>query len=227
MRSYLIHRVSLAALVLTGLLVHWTPQDAQAGLVSYHVSADDFARMSIDGNLVAAYDGVPWGHVYSSVTLPSGWYDFELIYKNRFGSTHLTLEQETTPGAGYSVVPLASFRSLDGLGNLVQGLRAEYYTLGGAHLGTIYGEGPINHGWFNLYEGVVAPWAGGLVDTNWGLFEERLTGEIFIPGTTAVPEPASALLLALGGLGIVAGRRVTRRRRGGSLGSSCSVDRCA
>jgi hypothetical protein len=212
MRSVAHLRTSFAALLLTGFLVHCNAQGVQAGPVTYHVSADDYAKLTIDGSLVGSYDGVPWGHVYSNVSLPSGWYSFELIYKNRFGSTHITLEQDT--GSGFANVPKSYYRSLDATGNLIEGLRANYYTLGGSLLGTVYGEGPINHGWFNLYQGQIAPWAGGLVDTNWGLFEERLTGEIFIPGDNEVPEPASALLLGLGGLGVVAGRRYTTRRQG-------------
>ncbi len=146
----------------------------------FYVSVDDFATLKINGSLVASYDAAPQGNVFGSVDLPSGWYPFELIYKNRYGSTYLSFSSRTDLNDPWQLVPRNDLRSLDGSGSTVQGLRADYHTLTGTHLGTIYGEGPIQHGWSNLYEGVTAQWAGGLVDTNWGKFEERLTGEIFI-----------------------------------------------
>jgi hypothetical protein len=145
---------------------------AQAGFspVLYYVTADDYVTLKINGALVASYDDVPWGTANGSVNLPTGWYSIELDYKNRWGSTGLQFYSRTDANQPWQVVPLADMRSLDGSGATVQGLRADYYTLDGTQLGTVYGEGPIYHGWYNQYEGKTGEWAGGLVDTNWGQF---------------------------------------------------------
>lgn len=44
-----------------------------------------------------------------------------------------------------------------------------------------------------MYEGVVGAWANGAVDTNWGLFQEKLTGEIHLG---AVPLPGAFWMMS-------------------------------
>ncbi|MCC7183975.1 MAG: hypothetical protein IT509_10450 [Rhodocyclaceae bacterium] len=176
----------------------------------FRVSADDYTQLMINGSVVAAYDGIPWGEAYGSVDLPPGWYAIDLTYMNRYGSTAFYFFDRTDPTAEWQIVPLARMRSLDASGQAVSGLRADYSTLTGAALGTIYGEGPIAHGWSNQYQGQTAAWAGGLVDTNWGDFHERLTGELYVG---PVPEASTWAMFGIG-LGMIALANTRQRGRG-------------
>jgi len=168
----------------------------------YHVSVDDYVSLVINGVEIAHYDAFPWGTAAGSVDLAPGWYPISLTYRNRWGTSALYFYELEGPGApATELVPLARFRSRDGAGEIVSGLRADYYTLGGALLDTVFGEGPLGHGWFNHYEGVDGKSGGTTVDlywrNNWRSFEERLTGEILV-GELAIPEPVPLLLLSIG-----------------------------
>ncbi len=77
------------------------------------------------------------------------------------------------------IVPESSLRSTEGDGAVIPGLRADYSDGSGMRF-TVYGEGPILHGWPSLYEGQTSSLWGGHYDTNWGIFAETLTGEILI-----------------------------------------------
>lgn len=186
-------RVSLAHVFFVGYCFVHSPA-LQAAPVEYRVSVDDFVSLSIDGVQVASYDGFPWVDRFFTLDLPTGWYSFDLTYRNRFGSTALYFFERATSADPWEIVPRGDFRSLDGTGTLISGLRADYSLLTGTTLGTVFGEGPIAHGWFNSYQGATGDWGHGWFDTNWGSFQERLTGEIFVGGA-AVPEPASISLL--------------------------------
>jgi hypothetical protein len=162
------------------------PINALATQVEYGFSVDDFGELYIDGILRASYDAYPAGSDRTGLLdLSPGWHDFQINYKNRWGSNCLVFYE----GDGYTtatVVPLASFRSEDAAGNLISGLTADYYDLSGNFIKRIYGEGPIEHGamWVGsllvtYYEGIYPNvWAG--LFNGWSLFEERLSGQICV-----------------------------------------------
>lgn len=190
---------------LLGLLA----QQVCAAPTYYNLSVDDYAVLRIDGSQVASYDAYPWGYADGSVDLAPGWHSIDLTYKNRWGTSALYFSERTDPRDPWEWVPLSHLRSFDATGALVEGLRADYYAPDGALLGTLYGEGPIAHGWSNNYEGDFGKSGGAIVDqywlANWRAFEERLTGEVYISGT-AVPEPGSLALVGLA-CGMLAFRR--------------------
>jgi len=170
---------------------------SQAGVVQYGFGVDDFVQFYIDGNLKASYDEYPAGAVHTDyLNLSNGWHDIQIIYKNRWISNYLELDEISNTGI-WNPVPIESLRSLDSQGNLIQGLRAEYFTLEGDYVTTIYGEGPIYHGWTpqgSRYQGVNPSLWAGIYD-GFSLFEERLSGQIFV-----IPEPSTLLLLGLGAM---------------------------
>lgn len=152
------------------------------------------------------------------VDLPAGWYPIELTYQNFGGSTNFYFLEDYTLGGTQQLVAKSWLRSLDASGGYVSGLRADYYgdLAWTAFLGTVYGEGPIAHGYAPgppySYQGVVntAPnisWGPYIPDAGWSVFSERLTGEIYPPA--AVPEPATLLLVGAG-LAAAAARRRCR-----------------
>ncbi|CAG0947450.1 PEP-CTERM sorting domain-containing protein [Geobacter sp.] len=201
----------LRAMMIGALMVVFCWNTAMS--LEYRFSVDDYVSLKINNTLIASYDAYPWGVAEGTVNFTEGWYPIELIYKNRWGSTAFRFYEREDSNDPWGIVPLTDLRSLDGSGALVQGLRADYYTLGGSFLGTLYGEGPIEHGWLNLYEGVTGQWGNGIVDTNWGDFEERLTGEIFVSSAAVpTPEPSTWCLFLAGLIGLVA----VRRQRSGS-----------
>ena len=170
---------------------------SQAGVVQYGFGVDDFVQFYIDGNLKASYDEYPAGSVHTDyLNLSNGWHDIQIIYKNRWIANYLDFDEISNTGI-WNPVPLESLRSLDSQGNLIQGLRAEYFTLEGAYVTTKYGEGPIYHGWTpqgSRYQGVNPSLWAGIYD-GFGTFEERLSGQILV-----IPEPATILLFCLGAL---------------------------
>lgn len=153
---------------------------AWAVSIDYRVSVDDQVDLTIASIPVASYHGYPWSDADGSVDLPEGWYPITLDYANLYGSTALYFYERAARNLAWSLVPRAKLRSTDAGGNLISGLRGEYFDEAGNSLGTVYGEAPIAHGWYQSYQGSTGNWGSGLVDTNWGLFSERLTGEIYV-----------------------------------------------
>jgi len=200
------------AFKIVALLLGLAAEQVVAAPTYYQLSVDDFGSLVINGSQVASYDAYPWGEATGSVDLAPGWYSIDLSFKNRWGTSALRFSERTDPQNPWEFVPLSHLRSYDGTGAMVEGLRADYYALGGALLGTIFGEGPIAHGWSDYYEGEAGKSGGAIADqywrANWQNFEERLTGEIYVSGAS-VPEPAPFALLSLG-LGMIA---FSRRRR--------------
>ena len=198
--------VPKALKIVVVVLFGFAAKHAAAAPTYYELSVDDFGSLVINGSQVASYDAYPWGNATGSVDLAPGWYPISLSFKNRWGTSALRFSERSDPQEPWDFVPLSHLRSHDGTGALVEGLRADYYALDGALLGTVFGEGPIAHGWANYYEGEAGKSGGAIVDlywrANWRTFEERLTGEIYVSGA-AVPEPAPLSLLFLG-LGMLA-----------------------
>jgi hypothetical protein len=164
-----------------------------------YVGADDYAQLFIDGNLLGTYDAYPSGGFSKVVDLSPGWHSITIDYENRWGSNGLGLSWQFPGDPDSWVVPLTSLRSQNATGDTVAGLRADYYSLSGSSLFTVYGEGSIANGatWFGTdlgetYEGQPGLWGGQLGP--WALFEERLSGEISVPSTGA-PEPGTFSLL--------------------------------
>ena len=206
------HSAGPGALKIIALLLALAAEQVAAASTYYHLSVDDFGSLAINGSQVASYDAYPWGDASGSIDLSPGWYSINLTFKNRWGTSALRFSERSDPQDPWEFVPLSHLRSYDGTGAMVEGLRADYYALDGALLGTIFGEGPIAHGWPNYYEGEAGKSGGAIVDqywrANWRTFEERLTGEIYVSGA-AVPEPAPLSLLCLG-VGMLAfSRRIT------------------
>lgn len=183
-RGCLIMRRYFFVLVTTVLFCVGAP--ARAETVEYVISVDDYGQLYIDGVLRASYDASPHGGARTGeLDLTPGWHDIEIVYKNRWGSNALGLYKTTGPNPGdLALVPKERLRSINGAGETVPGLTADYYDLNGAYVTTVYGEGPIFHSWYNysppvLYQGVPgALWAG--IYDGWGLFEERLSGQILV-----------------------------------------------
>ena len=165
---------------------------AHAVAVDFYISVDDYTKLYIDGQLLASYDDYPWGEARASVDLTEGWHDIRLDYANRWGSTHFSFYYKLPGDADYRLVPLTSLRSADSSGNTIPGLRADYS--GG---GTVYGEGPIQHGWYNLYQGQSSTLWAGQFDVNWGVFSETLTGQILI-GSDCPTSSSSADIIVNG-----------------------------
>lgn len=196
-------------IIVAALTLLFITSVGQATLIEYHVGADDYALLKIDGVIRGSYDAYPSGGFRTGVLdLAPGWHGIDLIYKNRWGSNALNLNWIEDELTSWPVVAMESLRSLDAQGNWINGLKADYYELSGTYLTTIYGEGPIEHGarygsggqLLTYYQSVwPAPWAG--IFDGWSTFEERLTGQIL------VPEPVSMAVLALGGIGMLLRRR--------------------
>lgn len=186
---------------------------AHGAIVDFRISADDYAKLAINGVQVALVDALPGGLDAGSLDLAPGLHDIELDFQNRFGSSWLQLSWKTPPETTYTVIPKDHLFSLDAAGNTINGLRADY-TSSQFDDFTIYGEGPIEHRHNvfgnGMYEGVTPSiWAGTLT-TGWELFQEKLTGQILIE-SSAVPEP-NAFAVWFIGLA-VSGTCWWRRRR--------------
>jgi hypothetical protein len=187
--------------------------------ITFYLYVDDYGALTINGNTVIADN---WGQNGAAmpVSLAGGWYDVDIKYMNRWGSTNLSINQDYTSGDGsYLIVPLSWTRSQDASGAWISGLRADYYSLHsapypgaggydaavGTFLGTVYGEGPIQHGYASGYPYYYNgqnntsgfSWGPYIADAGWDHFAEHLTGQIYIP-VTSVPEPSLMLLLGVG-----------------------------
>jgi hypothetical protein len=185
--------------------------NAFATSVNFNFYVDDYATVSIDGSAVGSYNNpASAGNIVFTDDLAAGWHGFTIDYANQSGTDYLALQQQYFGDPGLSLIPLADFRSLDQNGEVISGLRADYFnSLGGAYRFTIYGEGPVNNGAVSFtqekYQANPGLWAGVFGPSS--IFEEKLSGEIFIAGA---PEPSSALLIVVPALAFVF-RRAKRR----------------
>jgi hypothetical protein len=200
------------------LVLALAPACAHAAGLTLFIGADDYARLSVDGLVLGTYDAYPSGGFSSNVDLSPGWHDIAIDYKNRWGSNGLGFSWQFATDPVNWYIPEVYFQSFDQQGSVISGLRADYFDLSGNPQFTVYGEGPISHGasWFGsrlgeVYQGVEGNWGGQYGP--WAQFEERLTGQILIPGD--VPEPATWTLLSVaGGLCLLIGSWRTAGRRG-------------
>lgn len=166
--------------ILFGSLALANPIITHADSIDFFLSADDFTKLYIDGVYITGYDDYPWGTAQATVALTPGWHHIRLEYANRWGSTGFYFYYRQPKDSDFRLVPRSALRSTSQTGTAVSGLRATYSN------GTVvYGEGPIAHGWWNLYQGQSSSTWGGN-NPNWGVFSETLTGEIFV-GDCTVP----------------------------------------
>jgi hypothetical protein len=173
-----------------------------AAMVEYALSVDDYGTLTLDGQRLLLIDtpGQSW-QTTGPLDLSPGWHDIEIDYKNRWGTNVMAFYEVTDV---FTDVPRENLRSLDAQGQLVSGLKADYYDLSGNYLQTVYGEGPIHHGsipvapLYTAYQGVENTLWAGTYD-RWDQFEERLSGQVFV-----TPLPGAVLLgfLSLGMAGL-------------------------
>jgi hypothetical protein len=210
------HKITLEILMAA---LCWLSPQAQAALVNFVVSADDYASLTIGGSHICTHDSYGSGGCTGSFNMtPGAWYDIAIDYKNRWGSNGLGLfwdQPEIDSGIwAAGVVPEAYLRSVASTGGYISGLHADYYSLGGAFQFAVEGEGPIAGGNADnvntMYENKLGLWGGSY--TFWGAFHEVLTGQIQIKGTAVsnVPEPATLVLMGLGMAGLGCGRRLRK-----------------
>lgn len=199
----------------SGILAVLAAGTPLAGSVLFNIYVDDYGQFSIDGSLVGSYNNpAAAGNIITTLNLTPGWHDLSFDYKNQSGTNFLALQWQLPGDSTPSVVPLADLQSTNGVGSTVSGLRGDYYNLSGGYQFTVYGEGPIDNGALSftseIYEGVSGLWAGVYGPS--ALFEERLSGQIYIPAPT--PEPSGLALLAIAAVlsaGWAAGRRRNTR----------------
>lgn len=151
--------------------------------VRLHLYADDYGTLSIDGNLLGSDNNpLAGGIVDATIRLTPGCHTISLIYRNQAGTNGLSLSWLLPGDSDLSIVPVSALVSLDANGAQTNGLRGDYYSLGGALQFTKYGEGPIAHGAISFtqenYQGVSGLWAG--VHGPAAQFEERLSGLLCI-----------------------------------------------
>ena len=207
--------------LLTVMSFFLVPSISQAVNIEYLIGADDYVDFRIDGNVVISFDKGENFTQFGSVDLAEGWYDVLIDYRNKGGTSGMQLFWDQGNGSPQIKLPAAYLRSQDAGGQWVNGLKADYYWIGGSVFHTEYGEGPIYHHGGNYEDVPGADWPGGasgLPDlysvAGWG---ELITGDIWV-GTSAptsidpVPEPATMLLLGSGLLGLAGFRRKFRKR---------------
>jgi len=203
-------------LLVLGVAVGLAGTTAHGALIDFWVSADDYAKLTINGVEVALVDTSPGGTATGSLDLAPGLYDIELAFQNRWGSSWLGLRWKTPEEALYTYIPKANLFSLDAVGDTINGLRADYTSTQFEDF-TIYGEGPIQHrhnvGGNGMYEGITPRIWAGTLNTGWELFQETLTGQILIE-SSAIPEPNAFTVWLLVGVA-VSGTCWWRRRRSG------------
>ena len=153
---------------------------AQGVAIDLMMAVDDYAKLYIDGSEVLTYDAGPAGNVYRTLDLSPGLHDIRLEYANRWGSYGLFLGWKSPSETAYTAIPKANLFCDDASGNVINGLRADYYQQSTGSF-TIFGEGPIWHNWTPVYQGVRGePWAG--VFSGWPIyFTETLSGRLLVP----------------------------------------------
>jgi len=167
---------------------------AEAVSVQYFLGADDYGDLYIDGQLKAHYDDYPQGGDWTDVLdLSPGWHDIQIIFKNRWGSSSIALGEITEPTqTTYTYVPREKLRCKDASDQWVDGLRADYFTLDGVYITTVYGEGPIHHVSGRWYEDIFydswptnlqVPWGPSW----WNTFQEHLSGQLLVLGENQPP----------------------------------------
>lgn len=184
-----------------------------AETVHFDIYTDDYGLYYVDGNLVGSYNNpAAAGNITPTLNLAPGWHDVSFDYKNQFGTNFLAFRWQFAGDPGISNIPLADYRSLNVSNTYVTGLRADYYDTNGTFQSTVYGEGPIDHGALSftseIYDGNPGLWAGVYGPS--ALFEERLSGQIFIPGT---PEPSSFAFLFITACSVLCYWRLRRTTR--------------
>lgn len=152
--------------------------------VRLHVYADDYGTLSVDGNLLGSYNNPAAGGIIdATINLTRACHTISMIYRNQAGTNALSLSWLLPGDPDLSIVPVSALRSLNASGAQTNGLRGDYFTLGGAAQFTRYGEGPIEHGALSFtqenYQGVSGLWAGVYGPSS--QFEERVSGQICIP----------------------------------------------
>ncbi len=186
---------------------------AVANTVHFDIYTDDYGQYYVDGNLVGSYNNpAAAGNITPTLNLVPGWHNVSFDYKNQFGTNFLAFRWQFTGDPNISNIPLADYRSLNASNTYGPGLRADYYDTIGNFQFTVYGEGPIDNGALSftseIYEGNPGLWAGVYGPS--ALFEERLSGQIFIPGT---PEPSSFVFLSITACSFLCYKRYRRKTR--------------
>lgn len=194
--------VLLRVLAVLGLAAGLAALPAHAAIIDFQLSADDYAKLKIDGSDIALVDTYPGGVDLASVDLTPGLHDIELLFANRWGSSWLSLWWKSPTETTYTIIPKDHLFSLDASGSQINGLRADYTSAQFTDF-TIYGEGPIWHardafGDGGTYEGVSGVlWAHRL--SGWEVFQESLTGQILVE-PTSTPEPSALAVWSLMGI---------------------------
>lgn len=179
---------SLLIVSTLALTFYSASRSAIAVEIDFFIGVDDYVEFYVDGELLGTYDDFPAGEVRLTKDLTPGWHDVRIVYKNRYGSNFLWFARKYPHDSDYQAMPVDEMRSLDAAGSYVQGLRGEYdgVNVNGQNVRfTVYGEGPVYHGYPDTYEGETGKlWAGEF--DGWSKFTEVLTGQFFVGDTIEV-----------------------------------------